>query len=165
MIFLGIDPGVNGAVAVIDGDTITLHDVPAYAGKKGQKMNDGEMAMMLAEFNQNLTWPKPTFCVLEDIFTKPGESNNSALTIGRHWGLWKGILSAYCIPHQVVPATVWNREFRILGDEKEMSRHRAMELFPQMRDKLKRGTARVDFSEALLMAEYARRLKVGGLRK
>lgn len=154
-IYIGIDPGVKGAVAVIQGDTITLHDVPAYAGGKGQKMNDGLMAELLLPYRD----VPVVFCVLEEIFSKPLESNKSALTIGRHWGVWKGLLAGYSIPHEVAPGSVWKRGFRLLSGEKEMSRARAMELFPSYRAAL--AKKRVDFSEALLLAEYARRRQLG----
>jgi crossover junction endodeoxyribonuclease RuvC len=174
MIWIGIDPGVSGAVAVIDGDTIMLHDVPAYRAKRGEKMNDGMMCELLKRFNNTVPHllatfspsrplPEPAFCVLEDIYTKPGESNTSALTIGRHWGLWKGILSAYCIPHEIALPSVWKKEFRLILHDKRASRARAMELFPQMRGEL--AKRRPDFSEALLLAEYARRRHAGQVTK
>jgi crossover junction endodeoxyribonuclease RuvC len=118
-------------------------------------MNDGLMAELLLPYREQ---PR-VFCVLEEIFSKPLESNKSALTIGRHWGLWKGILTALSIPHEVAPGSVWKRGFRLLSGEKEMSRARAMELFPAYRAIL--AKKRVDFSEALLLAEYARRRQTG----
>ena len=36
MIFIGIDPGITGAVAIIDGGHIVFHDTPTIQTKKGR---------------------------------------------------------------------------------------------------------------------------------
>lgn len=150
MIYLGIDPGVAGALAVIDGDNIRLFDVPTRKATKGTEYNAGEMADLIhGEASPD------SFVMLETVSIRPGESGTSALKIGKGAGLWEGVIAGARVPYEMVPAATWKREFRLLGCDKKASRARAQELFPQIRAEL--GKKRPDFSEALLLAEYARR--------
>ena len=164
-VFIGIDPGLSGAVAVIDGDSIELFDVPTRKATRGEEWLDGEMADLLRPYAGR------SFAVLEeagvprfrpsqrrsvdDDFAGAGTAR-TALKIGRGWGLWKGILSALGIAHEIVAPAAWKKALGVpTGSDKKISRQKAQELVPAIRAELARR--RPDFSEALLLAEWGRR--------
>lgn len=148
--FLGIDPGLSGAVAVLCGEEVFLHDTPTRKGTRGHVYLAGDMADLLLPYSCG------AFAVLEEVSLRPGESGRNGLKIGVGRGLWEGILAGARIAYEVVTPQAWKSEFRLIGaPDKAASRARAQELFPDIRAEL--GRRRPDFSEALLMALYAKR--------
>jgi crossover junction endodeoxyribonuclease RuvC len=155
MIHLGIDPGVSGALAVLhpSGD-IELFDVPTRKASRGSTYLAGTMADLLRPFVGSC-------CVLEEarppmVARGVGSGNiSSAFKIGYGYGLWEMALAALKISYEIVPASLWKKEFRLIGQDKPASRARACELWPELRGGLM--VKRPDFSEALLLAEYSRR--------
>lgn len=150
VVYIGIDPGLSGAVAVIDGDTVTLLDVPTRKAARGEEWMDGEMADLLRPYTGR------AFVTLEVASIRMGESGRNGFKIGRGWGLWKGILSALSLAHETVTPQAWKKALGVpVGSDKKISRQKAQELFPAIRDVL--AKRRPDFSEALLLAEWGRR--------
>lgn len=164
-VFIGIDPGVSGAVAVLTSETVTLFDVPTRKGTKGELYMAGEMADILRPYAGQ------AFAILEQAspsFQRPGQGDgskpssgnmNAAMKIGVGVGLWEGILAALGIPYEMALPITWKRSFRLSGADKKASRARAQELFPVVRAEL--AKRRPDFAEALLLAEYGRRRRGG----
>lgn len=162
-VWLGIDPGVSGALAVIHGDTVALFDTPTRKATRGEEFLPGDMADLLGRFRGGAV-----FCVIEEANaphlrpqqarpTEPGAvSGRTALKIGSGWGMWVGILAAYQIPYHVARSAAWKKALGLTGQDKKASRARAQELFPAVRGELARR--RCDFAEALLLAHYGRSL-------
>ena len=161
MIYIGIDPGVSGAVAVIDGETVTLYDVPTRKGTRGEVYLAGKMADILRPYG------KQSFAMLEEVSAPRGRidqgelarvgvgSQRTAVKIGYGLGLWEMACAALYISYELTRPQAWKKEFRLTEGDKKASRARACELFPTYRDTL--AKKRPDFSEALLLAEYGRR--------
>jgi crossover junction endodeoxyribonuclease RuvC len=83
-------------------------------------------------------------------------------SFGKNYGTWLGIMAALKIPHQQVSPATWKKSILSdMGKEKDASRVKAMQLFPNsQRDLyLKKHHGRAD---ALLMAEWARRVSSPG---
>lgn len=165
MIYIGIDPGVSGAVAVIDGDTVRLFDVPTRKATKGEAYLAGEMADLIRGLAGD-TPHRSCFVVLEEaeaprlgLQAKASGNTTAAVKIGRGIGLWEGIVAALGIPYEIERAGVWKRPFKLTAGDKTASRARACELFPAYRAELTKR--RPDYSEALLLAEWGRRRKLG----
>jgi len=159
VIYLGIDPGVSGALAVIDGTDVRLFDVPTRKAKVGSVYLAGAMADLVRQ-QIDCGEPRGCFAMLEEVSIRPGESGRSALKIGKGSGIWEGVLAGASVPYEMPLPAVWKREFRLIGLDKVASRARACELFPEYRAELLKR--RPDYSEALLLAEYARRRTAGG---
>lgn len=163
--FLGIDPGVSGALAVIHPEGVRLFDVPTRKGTRGEQFLAGEMADLLRPFADNSAYVEieqaaPSYRRPDQGEKGSSGNMNAAMKIGYGVGLWEGILVALSIPYEFTPAATWKRVFRLTGQDKKASRARAQELFPELRTEL--GKKRPDFSEALLIAEYGRRRLNGG---
>ena len=156
MIFIGIDPGFSGAVAVLWEDgRIQLYDAPTHkvvTSKKHTEMSPAGMVEILKAFSF-----RETHAVLEKVGTMPGQGIASSGRFMYGAGMWEGIVSALGIPYTMVRPNVWKKEMMAgLGSEKDAARLRACQLFPQAAHGLSHvkddGRA-----EALLLAEYGRR--------
>lgn len=188
MTYLGIDPGLDGALAVIsltvkNGRTITTRDVfdtpTLVVGRGRSHRRDYQLAEMakLLQSVSNLSWAdhlavrhqKPgsrcfasTSChaALEAVHAMPGQGVRSMFMMGRGVGLWEGLLAGLWIPYDRIPPQRWKRRMLDgMGRDKDASRLRAQQLFPAVELSLKRHHGR---AEALLLAEYLRRELTGG---
>lgn len=165
--FVGIDPGLGGAIAFVwgDGTRPLVFDTPTLEVKRGRSVkrihNEAAMAGILRECSNAM------HATIEAVHAMPGNglrqpSISSMFNFGQGYGTWLGILAALGIAHDRVPPRRW-KEVMLAGlirGEKDNSRMRALQLWPALADELKRkkddGRA-----EALLLAEYGRRLAGG----
>ena len=152
--YIGIDPGLFGAVALIDqaGTLVALHDTPTLTlcvarGTRHDYDVPGMVALLRPYAGAGL------HVVIEQSQPMPGQGTRSMFTCGYGYGLWLGMLGALQIPYTTVRPRVWKRRLG-LGKDKEASRLRAQQLFPSadLRHKKDHGRA-----EALLLAWYSQR--------
>lgn len=151
MIYCGIDPGFEGAIAFLEKflnapPTLKVYDMPVDA--KG--INTFQVVMLLN------TW-KPDRLVLEDQFaSKFGKmSKESTLTMGQNWGRVVGAAEALRIQTHLVLPKVWQAKLapkRIFQFEKSKDRSFAAcrALFPGVDFGKHDGRA-----DAALLAKYA----------
>ena len=146
--YLGFDPGRDGAMAVIGP-----HLIPsAVAFDKNVYVN--ELADLRRQFN--------LFAVVEHVGAMPGQGVTSCFSFGESFGWTQGVLDAMHILYERVRPHKWKSVFSCMSD-KNTSVEVARRLFPEVarrRAPLCRkphdGKA-----EALLIAEYARRIRNG----
>jgi crossover junction endodeoxyribonuclease RuvC len=161
MKFIGIDPGLDGAVAILpDGiliDTPTL-TIQGKGKSKKRELNVHEMAGILRVAVRDLDLSYLTAqAALEKVHAMPGQGVTSMFSMGKGLGVWLGLLAAFSIPTEVPTPQHWKKLMLDgMGKGKDASRLRAILLFPHLSDKLsqKKDHGRAD---ALLLAEYARR--------
>lgn len=142
MIYIGIDPGKDGALAVITptGEYIVPFSPEGYQLEL-KRLGAGDSR-----------------CCLERVGAMPGQGVTSMFKFGENFGFIQGLLTAYCIPYELVIPRKWKREFGVTGD-KNSSIAVCKRLFPGV-DLWRTPKCRTDhdgMAEALLMAEYARR--------
>jgi crossover junction endodeoxyribonuclease RuvC len=143
MIYVGIDPGKKGALAIIYEDGTHKEIV----------FNEDDYLYEL------LSLPKmKTKCAVEYVHAMPGDGRSGAFTFGDNFGFIRGLLKALRLPYELVAPQKWKKEFSVTAD-KNTSIEVAQRLFPgtdfRATDrcrKLHDGKC-----EALLIAEYARR--------
>ena len=142
---VGIDPGLSGAVAVINGtDSLIVIDMPTMTvernGKAKRQVSATELAHIFANFNSNDTH---VYC--ERVGAVTGQGVTSVFSFGRSFGMIEGILAAYKLPVTYVAPATWVKAVG-RGQGKDASRARAMELFPnnQADFKLKKWDGRAD---------------------
>lgn len=147
-LFIGIDPGKKGGIACIDTESCICYTEP-YSDKalidlcrnEGSSGNTGHI-----------------MCCLEKVGAMPGQGVVSMFSFGQSVGYIKGVLESFGIPYQEITPQKWKREFG-LNSEKAASAEVCNRLFP---DVSLLATPRCKkphdgMTEALLMAEYARR--------
>ena len=145
MIYIGIDPGRKGGYAWIWDGTVTVHpwDDETFV----QDMH------MLSLCND-----KPIVAV-EKVGAMPGQGVTGMFSFGQSYGFILGVLAAFGIGYQLVPPTVWKREFGLLHTGKQGSVEVCKRLFPGV-SLLPTERCRKEsdgMSDALCMSEYARR--------
>jgi crossover junction endodeoxyribonuclease RuvC len=154
MIVAGIDPGKTGALSILYPDrTVQSYDVPLQ--KKGKKE--------LPSWNQwqrqwagALEFSAPAMIVVELVAARPGQGVTSMFNFGRTLGFVHALAAAVDCPVHFVTPSVWNREFGLIGADKNASREKFRELFPasaKLVARVKDGGR----AEAALIAEYGRR--------
>lgn len=142
MIYIGIDPGKAGALAIINGDDVEI--IPF------------DEANYIKALEKYALYRKA--CALEHVSAMPGQGVTSMFSFGQNFGWIQGALQALSVPYELVRPQKWKREFSITGD-KNSSIAVCKRLFPDV-SLLPTERSRKDsdgMAEALLMAEYARR--------
>lgn len=151
MIFIGIDPGLNGAVAVLTHDGLIVADTPTVSVARGNDYLVTEMAALLRCPGADVR------CALEAGIAMPRQSVSSTAKQFRGVGLWEGMLAALGIPYELVAPRQWKHDVGLpVGAGKGESRVLASRLFPALADQFAR--AKDDGrAEAALLAEWSRR--------
>lgn len=144
MIYIGIDPGKKGAMAVIFGGMDEIVIEPFDEQKYVNAL-------------RNLSGHGVKAC-LEHVGAMPGQGVTSMFHFGENFGYIRGLLEANEIPYELVRPQKWKKEFSVTKD-KNSSVEVCKRLFPGV-DLRRSDQCRKDddgLAEALLMAEYARR--------
>jgi len=157
MIFIGIDPGLDGGIAFIEDKKIHLYKTPIIGGKD-YDIQSMKQILWSADLGD-----EARFATIENQISMPGQGLTSTLQTGKGFGIWLGLLAGLEIPHQVVAASSWQRKLftGVKGnlDTKAKSEVVAKRLFPNA-DFRKSDRARVandGLTDAACIAEYGRR--------
>lgn len=147
---VGVDPGLAGAMTMIDGESEALLGVYDAAAADG-KLMAGDMADMLADW-------MPELVVVEGVHSMPGQGVRSMFTFGRALGTVEGIVAALGIPSDSIPAHVWKAKVGVTKD-KRSALALAGRLWPQHRDEFKLVKHHGRAEAGLLAVAYMRRLR------
>lgn len=144
MIYIGIDPGKKGAMAIIkpSGIEICAYSEAAYNEALAAVATLGDGAR----------------CCLEHVGAMPGQGVTSMFSFGDNFGFIRGLLTAHGVPYELVRPQKWKKEYSITAD-KNSAIAVCTRLFPDVSllptSRCKKPSD--GYAEALLMAEYARR--------
>ena len=162
----GIDPGVTGALALLDSDGSLLEvaDIPTLEVQRGKTRRHRIDAVMLAALLRE--WA-PDHAVVEALNPRPSDGANSgraahAAELMRAAGIVEGVIAALGIPSTGVQPITWRRAMLCRGPvgdtaqaragRKEASRQRAIALWPATAPKFLK--TRPDRAEACLIARW-----------
>jgi crossover junction endodeoxyribonuclease RuvC len=148
---LGIDPGANGALAVVQGGRLVdLVDMPTLATKRGSREVREVNAALLGSALRKLLPIDAAY--IEQVGAMPGQGVSSMFAFGRAVGVVEGVLGALAVPTTRVPPQTWQRSMRVRGG-KDGARERAMQTYPANVDAFarKKDDGRAD---AALIAGY-----------
>jgi hypothetical protein len=150
-VFLGIDPGASGGIAVLSLD----HVLETW------KMPDTEGD--IAELIDSLA-PRITFCLIEAVHSLPKQGVSSTFAFGRNYGFLRGRLIGK-IPFEEIPPGKWQAQMGVkpIKDEpktahKNRLKAKAQQLFPH--HKMTHAIA-----DAALIAEYTYRSRISMIPK
>ena len=138
MIIIGIDPGINGAISIIENKKIIeVYDTPTMIdGKKNKRQING--AQVTNIFKERLNGEKEVVVVVEHVNAMPGQGVTSMFNFGQSFGVIKGICSALTIPIYFVRPTKWKKHFNLIKTNKDASRTKVIEVYPEISSKLSR---------------------------
>jgi len=153
MIIIGIDPGISGAISVIEKKKILeVYDTPTMIeGKKNKRqINAAQVTNIIKE---RLNSGKEVVVVVEHVNAMPGQGVTSMFNFGQSFGVIKGICAALSLPIYFVRPTKWKKHFNLIKTNKDASRTKVIEVYPEISSKLhrKKDSNRAD---AILIALY-----------
>ena len=153
MIIIGVDPGINGAISVIENKKIIeVYDTPTMIeGKKNKKQINGAQVSNIIK--ERLNHGKEVIVVVEHVNAMPGQGVTSMFNFGQSFGVIKGICAALSLPIYFVRPTKWKKHFNLIKTNKDASRTKVIEAYPEISSKLhrKKDSNRAD---AILIALY-----------
>ena len=153
MIIFGIDPGVSGAISVLENKkVIEVFDMPTMIdGKKNKKQVNG--AQVTNIIKERLNNDKEIVVVVEHVNAMPGQGVTSMFNFGQSFGVIKGVCSALNIPIYFVRPTKWKKYFNLIKTNKDASRTKVIEIYPEISSKISRKKDS-NKADAILIARY-----------
>ena len=158
-LILGIDPGLNGALALIElgQHRITeIYDMPVLSLSKKRELDGYHLANIIDGHAHEISevW-------IEQVWTRPGELGPSGFSFGEVYGLIKGICMASFLPVREVSPQKWKKAMGVATGDKDDSRKAASILYPAWSDRwpLVKHQGRTD---AVLVATYGKRQALKG---
>ena len=163
MIFIGVDPGLSGALVAVnsEGGVEGQLIMPRLGGSKGPL----DTRTILAWIVEMKAGRPSLFGAIERVSTRPGQSAVSTLTTGVNWGRIDALFVALGVRYETPTPQQWKRSLGLpkrSGKERAQGKLDAVEavtrLFPEMNLMPGRRTTPHDgLADAALIAEYARR--------
>jgi len=151
MLYIGIDPGVNGGIAWMQSG----EDPAAAAVKMPGTIKD--LRTVIADLHSS---NMVCSCALEKVASRPGQGAKSTFTFGRVYGQAETAIVCHGIALERVSAAKWQKFFGLITGKdvsrtKKKNQHKALaqELWPDL--KITHATA-----DALLICEWWRRVNL-----
>ena len=156
MIYIGVDVGKSGALAIIYEDSTT----------KVLDFDDPELLLELSDINE------PVIAYIEKVSSMPNQGVASTFSFGTNYGWWQGVMDALGIPYELVRPQEWMKSLTIptsikkptkeqksqnLKARKKAINDTARRLFPKEELVTHRGRILDGRSDALMIANYARK--------
>ena len=153
MIIFGIDPGVNGAISVLENKKVlNFYDMPTMIdGKKNKRQVNGAQLVNIikGQLNNN----EEIVIVAEQVNAMPGQGVTSMFNFGQSFGVIKGICSALSLPIYFVRPTKWKKHFNLLKTNKDASRTKVIEIYPEISSGVSKKKD-LHKADAILIARY-----------
>lgn len=161
-VFVGIDPGVNGAIGFVgDMDEAWVHDMPTIetkvsGAKKKRHVIDARAIREMLSYKDDVI----QLVVIEKVAPvvivggKSMMGGPQSFQLGKAAGLVEGVIAGMRLPYQLVTPQGWKKE--MLGGtskDKGAAIIRARQMFPKVDLSRKKDDGR---AEALLIARYAK---------
>jgi Holliday junction resolvasome RuvABC endonuclease subunit len=141
-LFLGVDPGQSGGLAILDpsGAVVDLSPMPE---------TEHDLSAYVAEFAGRIRT-----AAIEQVHSMPKQGVSSSFKFGMSYGGLRMALIAHGVRFEAVTPQAWQKALHCLsGGDKNKTKAKAQELWPAQ--KITHAIA-----DALLIAEYARRTNV-----
>ena len=153
MRIFGIDPGLSGAIAVLENEVVLdIIDLPVMAeGKKNKRqLNSAQLSQYMSKNVENI---HKTSVVVEQVNAMPGQGVTSMFNFGQTFGAIKGISATLKLPIYFVRPSKWKKHFDLINSSKDASRTKAIEIYPSLAEKLSKKKD-VNKSDAILIGRF-----------
>ena len=153
---IGIDPGITGAIVVIDkatGKLMHTYDMPVMPWGADGKKRVPDYLGISAVLGQ---YPLDSMLYIERVNAMPRAGGNSmgatsAFNFGMGFGMLLGATLRPLAEINLVMPTVWKRHHNLLKTKKDDARILAIQMYPEAPLARKKDSGRAD---ALLIAKY-----------
>lgn len=165
MVIIGIDPGLKGGISILDFEKNDLtvfrmptEEVPVKGKKKGTVRDVYDIPGVFSALREC------DAAYMEQVGAMPHQGVSSVWRFGEGYGLLKSAVYARTgsLARLVIPRK-WKGHF-LLSDDKNLSRERAMELFPLAAPMWKKKRSRIldeGVTESSLIAAYGAMVDFG----
>lgn len=151
MIKIGIDPGLSGAIVVLEDDLPTeWYRMPTMKTGSANRVNAAGLAAII---RRTIFDDEETRAYVELVSSMPGQGVASMFSFGHSAGVIQGVLGAYRMPVKMVTPQSWKKRAGLIGKDKEASRTLAIQMWPNWRDLDKKGVGQA-FADAAFIALY-----------
>lgn len=162
MNIIGIDPGLSGALAVIDSSGKILHyrrmpvrRVIEDSGKEKRLIDIAQIAAVIARF-------EPEHAFIEKVHSMPKQGVASTFTFGMGYGMLlglcfalEGVIATTLVPPQRWQKLLYDDKIKAIDDPKKRAFCRFTELWPELSAE---NVTHDGIIDALLISEYGRRI-------
>jgi crossover junction endodeoxyribonuclease RuvC len=153
-LFVGIDPGLNGAIGILnaDGSLHSVEDMPTLFRGKGtvkREVDASGLAHLLRPLANEIR-----LVVVEKVGAMPQQGSASTFSLGHSYGTAVAVVAALGIPLQLSTPATWKRRMN-LDRDKEHARATAIHWWPSAPLTRKKDA---DRAEALCLAKFAMQL-------
>ena len=153
MKIIGIDPGLSGAIAILESNkVINIFDIPVMSeGKKNKRQLNS--ALLVKMIKDNINSNEEVSVVVEQVNAMPGQGVTSMFNFGQTFGAIKGICAALELPIFFVRPSKWKKHFELINSSKDSSRTKVIEMYPKLSHQLSKKKD-VNKSDAILIARF-----------
>jgi len=146
-VILGIDPGLDGGLAILSGSHIELLETIPTEKKTGfiKRQVDAQKLSNILRVYPDI------ICYLEGVASRPGQGVASVFSFGDTYGAIRGVLGALNIPVYTVTPSKWKKALSV--SSKEDSLKAIKDLYPLLRMRKKDH----NLAEAILIALYGQK--------
>jgi crossover junction endodeoxyribonuclease RuvC len=150
MIKIGIDPGLSGAIVIMEDNTpVEWCRMPTMKTGSANRVN----APALAAFIRPSIYGEEIKAYVELVSSMPGQGVASMFSFGHSAGVIQGVLGAFEIPVTMVTPSQWKKRAGLVGQDKDASRTLAIQMWPSWRELDQKGAGQA-FADAALIAVH-----------
>ena len=154
MKIIGIDPGLSGAIAVLDNKKVlNIFDIPVMSEGKKNKRQLNSASQLVNILKENIIKDEEVAVVVEQVNAMPGQGVTSMFNFGQTFGAIKGVCAALKLPIFFVRPSKWKKHFELINSSKDASRTKAIEMYPKLSNQLAKKRD-VNKSDAILIAKF-----------
>ncbi len=165
-IVIGVDPGLDGAIATLNSSQVAVHVMPTLKAPRGRgRVIDTQRIVEIFEMAVAIPLEQP-HVFIEDQRPMPRQGVKSMFSLGKGIGVVEGVCAALRLPFEFVGARQWQKVmFAGIAhrDTKAAAILKAKQLYPNVSllatDRCRK--AHDGLADALLIATYGRRVLAG----
>ena len=161
-VWIGIDPGLSGAIAVIqyDGQVVTVLPIPLAGKEIDVKCIIKWLIKKATVQKDGIFYKRDATVYIEAVHSMPGQGVSSVFKFGFVTGILHGIIRTLGIPLYTVTPQAWKKEILAGTDKsKQASIDYVARTYPNVSLKRTERSTTYDhnMSDAICIAEYCRR--------
>jgi hypothetical protein len=110
IVYIGVDPGNQGGITIIDGKSINMFEMPIIVEKKGKKTKTSYDLCKIVDI-LSIYKDKKVVYALERVSCRPGEGGVSSFHFGIGFGILQGIAIVFGFDLTIISPQIWKKSF------------------------------------------------------
>ncbi len=151
MTFVGIDPGVNGGIAIIKKDEVIAIKMPTFE-------KDYDINSIVSLLLDHMPITKVG---IEKVHANPKMARSACFNFGKGLGVLEGLVAALRIPYKLIPPKTWQKKMHdgVTGEDTKTKSIKAVSrLYPLLSLKATSRSVKDHdgIADAIMIAEYTK---------